>query len=84
MRNLLDVSGLLKDLVAIEPREATKEEICRFHTEEYYEKIKSQNDEYLSETGMLTAMGRGSFEIACLAAGGVIEAVDAVLLHYRG
>ena len=79
IRNLLDVSGLLKDLVQIEPREATKEEICRFHTPGYYEKIKSQNDQYLSETGFYTAMGRGSFEIACLAAGGVLEAVDAVL-----
>ena len=44
MRNLLDVSGLLKDLVHIEPREAQKQEICRFHTPEYYEKIKAQND----------------------------------------
>ena len=79
IRNLLDVSGLLKELVHIEPREAEKQEICRFHTPDYYEKIKAQNDQYLSETGFYTAMGRGSFEICCLAAGGVIEAVDAVL-----
>ena len=79
IRNLLDVSELLKDMVHIEPREAEKQEICRFHTPDYYEKIKAQNDQYLSETGFYTAMGRGSFEICCLAAGGVIEAVDAVL-----
>ena len=66
-------------MVHIEPREAEKQEICRFHTPDYYEKIKAQNDQYLSETGFYTAMGRGSFEICCLAAGGVIEAVDAVL-----
>ncbi|MGI9229349.1 MAG: class II histone deacetylase [Gammaproteobacteria bacterium] len=79
IRNLLEVSGLLKQLLPIEPRPASKEEICRVHTPGYYEKIQSQNDLYLSETGTLTPMGRGSFEIARLSAGGVIEAVDAVL-----
>ena len=79
IRNLLDVSGLLKDLAQLEPREAGKEEICRYHTEAHYRRIEAQNEAYLSETGYLTAMGRGSFEIAKLAAGGVLVAVDAVL-----
>ena len=79
IRNLLDVSGLLKDLAQLEPREASKEEICRYHTEAHYHRIEAQNEAYLSETGYLTAMGRGSFEIAKLAAGGVLVAVDAVL-----
>jgi acetoin utilization deacetylase AcuC-like enzyme len=78
-RNLLDVSGLLKQLSIVEAREATDEEILRFHTKDYLEKIRSLNQEYAAETGVLTPMGRGSFEIAKLAAGGVIEAVDAVL-----
>jgi acetoin utilization deacetylase AcuC-like enzyme len=78
-RNLLEVSGLLKQLTIVEPREATDEEILRFHTKDYLEKIRSMNDDYAGETGMWTPMGRGSFEIAKLAAGGVIEAVDAVL-----
>jgi acetoin utilization deacetylase AcuC-like enzyme len=78
-RNLLDVSGLLKQLSLVEAREATDEEILRFHTKDYLEKIRSLNNEYAAETGMITPMGRGSFEIAKLAAGGVIEAVDAVL-----
>jgi acetoin utilization deacetylase AcuC-like enzyme len=78
-RNLLDVSGLLKQLTIVEAREATDEEILRFHTKDYFEKIRSLNEEYAGETGMLTPMGRGSFDIAKLGAGGVIEAVDAVL-----
>lgn len=79
LRNLLEVSGLLKQLTPIEPREATDEEILRFHTREHLEKIRSL-DEYLGvDAGMFTPMGRGSFAIAKLAAGGVIEAVDAVL-----
>ena len=78
-RNLLEVSGLLKELQSIEAREATDEEILRFHTKDYLEKIRANNDEYAAETGAWTPMGRGSFEIAKLAAGGLIEAVDAVL-----
>lgn len=78
-RNLLEVSGLLKQLTMIEPREATEEEVLRFHTKDYFEKIRSYNELYAAETGVITPMGRGSFEIAKLAAGGVIEAVDAVM-----
>lgn len=78
-RNLLEVSGLLKQLPTIEPRQATDEEILRFHTIEYLEKIRALNEEYLTETGVFTPMGRGSFEIAKLSAGGVIEAIDAVI-----
>ncbi len=79
LRNVLEVSGLLKQLVTVEARHATKEEICRFHTSDYYEKIKDANDLYGAEAGILTPMGRGSFDIATLAAGGAIVAADAVL-----
>jgi acetoin utilization deacetylase AcuC-like enzyme len=79
IRNLLEVSGLLRHLTPIEPRPATEEEILRFHTREYLERIRSQNDLYAAESGLFTPMGRGSFDIALLAAGGIIEAVDAVL-----
>lgn len=78
-RNLLEVIGLLKQLTTIKPREATDEEILRFHTIEYLEKIRALNEEYSAETGVFTPMGRGSFEIAKLSAGGVIEAIDAVI-----
>lgn len=78
-RNLLEVSGLLNQLTIVAAREATDEEILRFHSKEYLQKIRSLNDQYASETGLYTPMGRGSFEIAKLSAGGVIEAVDAVI-----
>jgi acetoin utilization deacetylase AcuC-like enzyme len=79
MRNLLDVSGLLDQLVRVDPRPATVEEITRFHPEAYVERIRA-----LSETGgpgddPTTFIGKGSYEVALLSAGGVIEAVDAVL-----
>jgi acetoin utilization deacetylase AcuC-like enzyme len=79
-RNLLDVSGLLDRLTPIAPRPATVEELCRFHTREYVERIRA-----LSAVGgrsgedPSTVVGIGSYEVALLSAGGVIEAVDAVL-----
>jgi acetoin utilization deacetylase AcuC-like enzyme len=79
IRNLLEVSGLLRHLVHIEPRPATEEEILRVHTREYFEKVRGFNDQIAADAGFFTPMGRGSFDIALLAAGGVIEAVDAVL-----
>lgn len=78
LRNLLEVSGLLAKLRIIEPRSATDDEILRFHTREHLEKIRSLNDSLGVDAGMFTPMGRGSYDIALLSAGGVIEAADAV------
>jgi acetoin utilization deacetylase AcuC-like enzyme len=78
-RNLLEVSGLLGRLVQIEPRAATEEEILRCHTLEYLERIKALSAENGGDAGEFTPFGPGSYEIALLAAGGVITAVDAVL-----
>ncbi len=79
IRNLLDVSGLLDQLTIINAREATDEEILRFHTREHLENIRAKNAEINCDAGVVTPMGRGSFDIAKLSAGGVIAAVDAVL-----
>lgn len=79
IRNLLEVSGLLRQLVPIEPRPATDEEILRVHTRAHLEKIRALDEQIGADAGVFTPMGRGSFEIALLSAGGVIEAVDAVL-----
>ena len=79
LRNLLDVAGVLDGLVHVKPRPATEEEILRFHTREYVEKIKALSADNGGEAGELTPFGPGGYEIALLAAGGVITAIDAVL-----
>ena len=79
IRNLLEVSGLLDRLVRIEPRAATEDEVLRFHTAEYLERIKTMSAERGGDAGITTPFGNGSYEIALLSAGGVIAAVDAVL-----
>ena len=79
LRNLLEVSGLLDKLVAIAPRKASEDEIARLHSRDYIERIRTMSENGGGEAGEGAQFGRGSFEIALLAAGGVIEAVDAAL-----
>jgi acetoin utilization deacetylase AcuC-like enzyme len=78
-RNLLDVSGVLAQLTHIEPRPASEEDVLRCHTREYLDRIKALSAGLGGDAGELTTFGPGGYEIALLAAGGVITAVDAVL-----
>ncbi|MDG5761786.1 class II histone deacetylase [Natronococcus sp. A-GB1] len=79
LRNILEVSGLLEELESIDARAATQEELRRYHTSEYIDEIREMSEESGGDAGELTPFGPGSFEIAKLAAGGIIEATDAVL-----
>lgn len=78
-RNLLEVSGLLDDLIALRPRAASNEELGRFHTAEYLSRTRALSDAEGGPLGLDAWMPRGSYDIAALAAGGAIVAVDAVL-----
>ena len=78
-RSLLEVSGLLDELVRVRPRLATVEELCRFHDIEYVRKIEALSAAGGGMAGVQTPLGPGGYEIARLAVGGCIEAVDAVL-----
>jgi acetoin utilization deacetylase AcuC-like enzyme len=78
-KNLLDASGLSERLVALTPRAATVEELCRVHDHAYVERIRGLSAGGGGEAGLVTPFGPGSYEIACLAAGGAITALDAVL-----
>jgi acetoin utilization deacetylase AcuC-like enzyme len=79
IRNLIDVSGLLAQLVPIEPRPATEEELLRFHTRAYVERIRTASLAGGGDAGELTPFGSGGFEIASLAVGGCLAAVDEVV-----
>lgn len=77
---LVEVSGLIDDLVKIPARSATEEDVLRVHTAEHHDNIKSQSAAGGGDAGDgWSPFGRGSYEIALLAAGGTIAAVDAVL-----
>lgn len=77
--NLLRVSGFVDELVQIKPRKATYDELLSFHTADYVEKIQKGSEGVGGDAGMITPFGRGSFEIARLALGGVLAAVDAIM-----
>jgi acetoin utilization deacetylase AcuC-like enzyme len=78
-RNLVEVAGLFDDLVALRPRPAAVDEILRFHTPAYVESIRAMSARSGGNAGEGTPFAAGAFEIALLAAGGTITAVDAVL-----
>ncbi len=79
IKNLLDVSGLSSQLVHVEPRHATDNEILRVHTREYLERIRSLSNNKGGEAGLYAPFGPGGYEISTLAAGGGITLADAVL-----
>jgi acetoin utilization deacetylase AcuC-like enzyme len=79
IRNLIEVSGLLDHLLMLQPRAATEDEILRLHTRDYVDRIKAESSKLGGDAGDLTPFGPGSYEIALLAVGGCITAVDAVL-----
>lgn len=78
-RNLLEMSGLWDELVHIRPRMATEEDILRFHTRDYLERVKELSNTGGGEAGPITVCAPGSYEIALRSTGGVLAAVDAVL-----
>jgi acetoin utilization deacetylase AcuC-like enzyme len=81
MHELIVVSGLIDSLEWIKPIAATEEDILRVHTPEHLERIKAESRQPKGgDAGDgLSPFGRGGYEIALLAAGGVIQAVKAVV-----
>lgn len=77
--NLLSYSGVLKKVVHIEPRQATKEEILRVHSPEYFDSLLSQKDLVSGTGGFGAVFAQGGIDIALLAAGGAMTAVEQVL-----
>jgi acetoin utilization deacetylase AcuC-like enzyme len=76
----LEDEGLMERLQRIEARVARQEEVTRCHSPKYYEIAKADVQHGLPDlsTGDTHIMER-SFDVALLAAGGVMNAVDAVV-----
>jgi acetoin utilization deacetylase AcuC-like enzyme len=78
--NLLEVSGLLDRLERITPRMATEKEVTALHDPLYVRRIREASAAFGGDGGDgNTPFGRGSYEVALLAVGGVMSTVDAVL-----
>ena len=78
-KNLLDLTGLTRQLEPVEPRMATVAEVGRCHSPEHIARMKALSDDNGGDAGELTPFAPGGYEIALLAAGGVMAAVDAVV-----
>lgn len=79
LKNLLEVTGLLRELDVRTAPEATWEEMARVHPESYLSAFRAASDAGGGELGLRTPFGRGGFEIAALSAGLATAALRAVL-----
>jgi len=79
IKNLLDASGFIEQLVPVKVRPATDEELQRVHTPRYIAQLERDNRETEAMAGFDAPYSRGSFDIARLVGGGMVEAVDAIL-----
>ncbi len=78
-KQLLDLGGVTEHLTLLPPRMATHEEIERFHTPGYVARVERLSAEGEGDAGQGAPVGPGSFDVARLAAGGALAAVDAVV-----
>lgn len=78
IRGLIEVSGLGDRLTRVSPRQASVEEITRFHTQDYVERVRQLSDGEGGDAGEFAHVGKSSYEIAALSAGGALAAVEAV------
>lgn len=79
-QNLVEVSGLRRELTELLAAPATREQLLTVHTAEYVARIEELSAARGGDAGDgTTSFGRGGFEIAQLAAGGAVSAVEAVV-----
>jgi acetoin utilization deacetylase AcuC-like enzyme len=58
LRNLLEVTGLLDELVRLPVRPASDEELLRFHTPEYLERLRTLSEGTGGDAGRWTPCSR--------------------------
>jgi len=69
LKNLLEVSGLIRELDVRSAPEATREDLLRVHPAGYLDTFKAASDAGGGELGLRTPFGPGGYEIASLSAG---------------
>lgn len=69
LRNLIEATGLARELRMRSAPEAGWDELLRVHPASYLDRFKAQSDAGGGELGLRTPFGAGGFEIAALSAG---------------
>lgn len=78
LKNLMDVTGLTRELKVRSADMATREALERVHPATYLDEFKRLSDTGGGELGRRTPFAQGGYEIAALSAGLAVAAVDAV------
>lgn len=78
LRNLMEVTGLIRELDVRSAEMASREDLERVHPVAYLDEFKSLSDAGGGELGLRTPFAQGGYEIAALSAGLAVAAVDAV------
>ena len=76
---LLEKSALLNELALIKPVMATDDQLQYFHTKRHVENVRELSKTGGHDCGDSAIVGKGSYEIAKLSAGGAITAVKTVV-----
>lgn len=80
IRTQLRNSGLLDRMLEMEPAPASMDDITAIHDPGYVQALERQcSNERIFEAGRDAVASSGTFHAACLAAGAVVRAVDAVM-----
>lgn len=79
IKELVEATGLMPELVPLSPAPLTREDCLRFHTPEYLDLLAEMSAGEGGNAGEDTWFGHGSYEIALLSAGGAYEAVRSVV-----
>lgn len=79
LKNLMDVTGLIRELDARSAQNATREDLLRVHPAAYLDEFKRLSDAGGGELGRRTPFAAGGYEIATLSAGLAVAAVEAVV-----
>lgn len=79
LKNLMEVTGLIDELIQRHAPPATYEDLRRVHPERYLSRFKEMSDAGGGELGLRTPFGPGGYEIACVSAGLAKAALAAVL-----
>jgi acetoin utilization deacetylase AcuC-like enzyme len=78
-KNLMEVSGLTEKLTSVKSDPVSDDDLARFHTRDYIARIKALSADRGGDASYLTPFGHGSYDIACLAAGGTYQVLASVL-----
>ncbi len=79
LRNLLEVSCVLDGLTSLKAAPAEVDDLLRFHTPEYIDRLRSASAKGPGDAGDGAPFARGGYEIARQSAGMAIRAVEAVM-----